>query len=82
MNQAALIEVLADCATATRDYLREAEKTSTMLAQCGHHPLTLEERLALFSQEILERDAFRIYLESKRFLHSVALRGYDAFSTT
>jgi hypothetical protein len=81
VTQIDFVASLAECTTATEIYLREAEKTSVMLGKCGRQPLTFEERLALLSQEIQERDAFRIYLDAKRFLHSAALRGYDTLST-
>jgi hypothetical protein len=80
MNRTEFSIALAECAAATETYLQEAEKTSKMLGKCSQQPLTFEERLALLSQEILERDAFRIYLDSKRFLHRAALRGYSALS--
>lgn len=78
VNQAEFAEALAECATATEAYIREAGKTSTMLKSCARQPLTFDQRFALFSQEIREREAFRIYLDAKRFLHSAALRGYAA----
>lgn len=81
MNRTEFVASLAECATATETYIREAEKTSIMLGKCSQQPLTFEERLALLSQEILERDAFRIYLDAKRFLHRAALLGYDGLST-
>jgi len=81
MNHTEFMASLAECTTATKTYFREADKTSVMLAKCSQRPLTFEDRLALLSQEIVERDAFRVYLDAKRFLHSAALRGYDGLST-
>jgi hypothetical protein len=81
MDRTEFIDLLADCETAKETYVREAEKTSTMLAKCDREPLTFDERFALLSQEIHERDAYRIYIDAKRFLHSVALLGYGALTT-
>jgi hypothetical protein len=74
-------DLLAECALATETYVREAEKTSMMLGKCTQRPLTFDERFALLRQEILERDAYRVYLDAKRFLHNVALLGYEVLST-
>jgi hypothetical protein len=81
VNRTEFTALLAECATVTETYLREAEKTSEMLAKCAQKPLTFNERLALLSQEILERNAFQTYLGAKRLLHSAALVGYEGLST-
>jgi hypothetical protein len=81
MNHMEFMDSLADCIAASEAYFREADKTSVMLRKCSQRPLTFEERFALLSQEILERDAFRIYLDAKRFLHRAALLGYEGLST-
>jgi hypothetical protein len=72
--------VLAECAAVTETYLREAEKTSTLLVKCAEKPLAFNERFAILSQEILERNAFYSYLVAKRFLHNAALVGYEGLS--
>lgn len=76
MDQIEFIALRAEYVTVTETYLREAEKTSAMLVRCTLGPLSFEERLALLAQELLERDAFLLYLHAKRFFHSAALRGY------
>ena len=81
VNQQEFIALHAECTTITNAYLREAEKTSMMLATCTADPLNFRERFALLSQEILEKEAFVVYLAAKRFLHSVALLGYASVST-
>lgn len=81
MDHTEFTDLCVDCASATAAYLREAEKTSTLLAKCTGQPLTFEDRFALLSQEMIERSAFANYMEAKRFLHSAALRGYEALST-
>lgn len=81
MERTEFIDLVAECVTATETYVREAEKTSVMLGKCARRPLTFDQRFELLTQEILERDAFRIYLDAKRFLHRAALLGYEALST-
>jgi hypothetical protein len=81
VDQNEFIALRDECELATEIYLREAEKTSTMLARCTRGPLSFDQRFALLSQEILERDAYVLYLHAKRFLHSVALLGYGGLST-
>jgi|HubBroStandDraft_5_1064220.scaffolds.fasta_scaffold596501_1 hypothetical protein len=81
MDRIDFMASLEECVTATEAYLREADKTSVMLGKCSQQPLSFDERLALMAQEILERDAFRIYLAAKRFLHRAALLGYDEMAT-
>ena len=81
MDRIEFVALLAECATVTETYFKEMEKTSTMLVKCTWDPLTFDERFALLTQEILERDAYLIYLESKRRLHKAALVGYAELST-
>jgi hypothetical protein len=81
VTQIEFIELHAECITATATYFREAQKTSMMLRRSTREPLTFDERFALLSQEIVERDAFLTYLNAKRLLHSAALLGYGGIST-
>ena len=81
MNDAEFMASLAECTTATETYLREVDRTSVMLGKCGRQPLAYEERFALLAQEIMERDAFRLYVAAKTFLHRVALLGYEGLAT-
>ena len=81
MTRTEFAALLDDCALVTETYLREAEKTSTMLVKCTGKPLPFDERFALLSQEIMERNAFQIYLGAKRILHNAALVGYEELST-
>jgi hypothetical protein len=81
MDQIEFQDLLAECETATETYFREVEKTSTLLGKCTRRPLTFEERFALLRQEIQEGDAYLLYIDAKRFLHSAALLGYDALAT-
>jgi hypothetical protein len=72
---------LVEYARATENYFHEMDETSVMLRKCSLRPLSFEDRLELLAQEILERDAFRVYLASKRFLRRAALLGYDGLAT-
>ena len=81
MTRTEFAALLDDCTLITNTYLREAQKTSTMLVKCTGKPLPFDERFALLSQEILERNAFEIYIGAKRILHNVALVGYEELST-
>jgi hypothetical protein len=81
MDRTEFNDLIAECGSATASYFREAEKTSIMLGKCARQPLTFDERFALLTQEILERDAFLLYVDAKRFLHRAALFGYEGLST-
>ena len=81
MDRTQFLDLVAECGEVTAIYFREAEKTKVMLGKCTRQPLTFDDRFALLTQEIQERDAFLIYLDAKRFLHRAALLGYDALST-
>jgi hypothetical protein len=81
MDRTTFFDLVAECGEVTATYFREAEKTSVMLGKCTQRPLTFDDRFELLTQEILERDAFLIYLDAKRFLHRAALLGYEALST-
>jgi hypothetical protein len=82
VNQPEFVALRADCIAVTEAYIREAQKTSMMLGRCSQQPLTFKERFVLLSQEILEQDAFIVYLAAKQFLHSAALHGYGSVPAT
>jgi hypothetical protein len=81
VNRTEFNAVLAECALVTKTYLREAEKTSTLLVKCTQRPLSFDKRFALLTQEIQEKDAFQTYLGVKRVLHNAALVGYDPLAS-
>jgi hypothetical protein len=81
MERTEFVAMLAECTAITELYLVEAERTSKMLGNCSEKPLTFDQRFALMSQEIQERDAYLIYMSAKRFLHRAALLGYGGLST-
>jgi hypothetical protein len=78
MNRAEFLEMHADCVTAMQTYFVQVEKTSTMLAECTAEPLTFRERFALLSQGIVENDAHRAYLGTRRLLLGAAQLGYGS----
>jgi hypothetical protein len=82
VNQPEFVALHAECIAVTEAYVREAQKTSMMLGNCSQEPLTFRERFALLSQEILEKDAFLMYLAAKRSLYSTALLGYGSILPT
>jgi hypothetical protein len=82
MDRTEFITLREECAETTEIYLREAAKTSTLLGRCTEQPLTFDERFALLCQEIHERDAYLLYINTKRLLHSAALLGYGALAAS
>ena len=76
MNRSEFMEMHADCVTAMRTYFVQAEKMSTMLAECTAEPLTFRERFRLMSQGLVENDAHLTYLGAKSLLLSAARLGY------
>jgi len=70
------MDLHTNAVTAMRAYFDEAEKTSIMLAKCTAAPLPFMQRLALISQEIIEKTAHTDYLGMKRRLHHAARLGY------
>ena len=68
-------ELHAQCVTAMRGYVVEAEKSCVLLGQYTAEPLSDAERLTLVSQEVAEKEAHSTYLSTKRRLFDVALLG-------
>jgi hypothetical protein len=76
MSDAEFLELHDASETLMRSYIVEVEKSSAMLANCTADPLSLEERLALMFQGVVERDAHLTYLGAKNLLLNAALLGY------
>ena len=76
MNYTEFMDLHTSAVSAMRAYFDEAEKTSIMLAKCTAAPLPFMQRLALISQEIIEKSAYTDYLGIKRRLHHAARLGY------
>jgi hypothetical protein len=51
-----------------RSYFVEVEKSSTMIADCTEKPLSLQSRLLLTSQGVIEHEAHVTYMDSKSLL--------------
>lgn len=80
MNDQEFRTLKAQCAKAMETYFAEAEKTSRMFGNCTPDPLPFEQRFALLTQEIIEKNAGLRYLQTKRLLHNAALLGYETLS--
>jgi hypothetical protein len=78
VNQTEFSELHASCVTAFKTFVAEAEKTSTMLANCTAEPLPLTQRLRMMFQERAENAAHLVYLGTKRLLHDAARLGYTS----
>ena len=76
MNHTEFMDLHADSVTLMRSYFVEAEKLSTMLAECTEKPLPLKNRLRLASQGIIEHEAHLTYLGAKSLLLNTARLGY------
>jgi hypothetical protein len=79
VDQTEFNELHASCVAAFKIYIAEAEKTSTMLADCTAEPLPLTQRFRVMFQERANHTAHSVYLATKRLLHKAARLGY-AFS--
>ena len=78
MNHAEFMELHAAYVALIRSYFVEIEKSSTMLAECTAEPLSLEKRLALTSQGIVEQEVHLRYLGAKSLLLNAARLGYGS----
>jgi hypothetical protein len=76
MNHTEFLDLHAACVRSMRSYFVEAEKSSTLLAECTADPLPLNKRLTLTSQEIIEHEAHMTYLSAKGLLLDAARLGY------
>ena len=76
MNRTEFMNLHADSVMLMRSYFVEAEKMSSMLAECTANPLSLKKRLTLTSQGIIEHEAHLTYLGAKSLLLTAARLGY------
>jgi hypothetical protein len=51
-----------------RSYFVEVEKSSAMIADCTEKPLSLQNRLLLTSQGVIEHEAHVTYMDTKSLL--------------
>jgi hypothetical protein len=76
MDHTEFMDLHGDSVKLMRSYFGEAEKLSTMLAECTAKPLPLKKRLMLASQGIVEHTAHLEYLGAKSLLLNAARLGY------
>ena len=76
MNHTEFMDLHADSVMLMRSYFVEAEKLSSMLAECTAKPQPLKRRLTLASQGIIEHEAHLTYLGAKSLLLNTARFGY------
>ena len=76
MNHTEFMDLHADSVMLMRSYFVEAEKLSMMLAECTARPLSVQKRLKLTSQGIIEHEAHLTYLGAKSLLLNSARLGY------
>jgi hypothetical protein len=80
MDRTEFNELLEECENATQEYVRQAQRTSLMLGKCTMGSFTFDQRFALMKQEILELQAYRLYLASKSSLYKAALSECEALA--
>jgi hypothetical protein len=76
MDQKEFNALHARCVGAFGNYVTEAGKTATMLANCTAEPMPLPERVKIALQERIEVSAHSLYLTEKLLLHETARLGY------
>ena len=77
MSHIEFLDLHAACITSMQSYFAEAEKSSTMLAECTARPLPLKKRLKLTAQNLVEHTAHLTYLSAKSLLLEAARLGYS-----
>lgn len=60
------------CVQALRKYMREADKTCTLLNSIRQFPVPLEKRLAILDQRLVENAAHERYQQSRQQLFRLA----------
>jgi hypothetical protein len=80
MNQEEFDGLHTGCTAAFVKYAGQAERTSTMLADCTAEPMPFEARVRIAIQETAENAAHSVYLTQKVLLHEAARLGF-AFSS-
>jgi hypothetical protein len=68
MNHTEFVDLHAASEKLMRSYFVEVEKSSTMIADCTEKPLSLQNRLMLTSQGMIEHEAHVTYMDSKSLL--------------
>jgi len=68
MNHTEFVDLHAASVKLMRSYFVEVEKSSTMIADCTEKPLSLQNRLMLTSQGVIEHEAHVTYMDTKSLL--------------
>jgi hypothetical protein len=68
MNHTEFVDLHAASEELMRSYFFEVEKSSAMIADCTEKPLSLQNRLMLTSQGVIEHEAHARYMDTKSLL--------------
>jgi hypothetical protein len=68
MNHTEFVDLHAASEKLMRSYFVEVEKSSSMIADCTEKPLSLQNRLMLTSQGVIEHEAHVTYMDAKSLL--------------
>lgn len=68
MNHTEFVDMHAASEKLMRSYFVEVEKSSAMIADCTEKPLSLQNRLLLTSQGVIEHEAHVTYMDTKTLL--------------
>lgn len=68
MNHTEFVDLHAASEKLMRSYFVEVEKSSAMIADCNEKPLSLQNRLLLTSQGVIEHEAHVTYMDTKSLL--------------
>ena len=68
MNHTEFVNLHATSVKLMHSYFIEVEKSSAMIADCPEKPLSLQDRLMLTSQGLVEHEAHVMYLDTKSLL--------------
>jgi hypothetical protein len=68
MSHTEFVDLHAASVKLMRSYFVEVEKSSTMIADCTEKPLSLQNRLMLTSQGVIEHEAHVTYMDTKSLL--------------
>ena len=68
MNHTQFVDLHAASVKLMHSYFVEVEKSSAMIADCPKKPLSLQNRLLLTSQGVIEQEAHVTYMDTKSLL--------------
>jgi hypothetical protein len=68
MNHTEFVDLHATSVKLMHSYFAEVEKSSAMITDCPEKPLSLQNRLLLTSQGVIEHEAHVTYMDTKSLL--------------